>query len=363
MPPLVQFLLRRTFSIVATLVIVTAVLYGVITLAPPEKRAALYLPKRVQQALEGYYPPSLVAQFIREYGLNDPFPVQYLRWASRIVQGDWGWSPLLRDDVFHALTIRTPMTAELTLYSLLLLVPLGLVSGVTAAARRDRGPDHRFRLTAFVATSIPPFVLAFVLLSIFYVGLRWFPPGRLSPDMERVVNSDSFQTFTGLLTIDGLLNGRADLVLDALRHLALPILTLSVSHWATLGRVTRALMIEELDSEYVTAARARGLPERRVVWQHALRNALAPALTNTALTAASLVGGVYIVEAIFDLPGISDLITGSFGSIPGFYVGVPDATIVMGFAVYTILVVLAVLLVFDILQLIVEPRLREGART
>ncbi len=155
---------------------------------------------------------------------------------------------------------RAPITAELTLYSILAFIPLGLLSGVIAGSRRNKAADHGFRFTAYVATSLPPFILALILMAFFYVELYWFAPGRTSSSFGSFINSDNFRQVTGLLTLDGLINGRPDITIDALRHLAMLVFTLAIVHWATLGRVTRATMIDELNQDYVIAARARGIP-------------------------------------------------------------------------------------------------------
>jgi len=349
---MLKFLLRRLFSILITFFVVTATIYGIILLTPVETRAKLYAGRRTRIGLPLELERRRIEAIIREYGLNDPYPVQYFRWVSRLLRGKWGWSPLLRSEVLDALLVRTPATAELTLYSLLLFIPLGLASGAVAGWKRDRLADHGFRLVAFIATSIPPFVLGLVLISIFYVGLHWFLPGRLGTAERLMVGSFSFKTFTGLLTIDGLLNGRPEVSLDAIRHLVLPVVTLSLVHWATLGRVTRAAMIEELGKEYIVAAQARGLPRRQILWGHALRNAIVPGLTSSALSAASLVTGVYVVEAVFGWPGVSRLITISIWQ--------PDAPLAVGFAVYSVLVVLLVMIPLDVIQAIADPRMREG---
>ena len=167
-----------------------------------------------------------------------------------------------------------------------------------------------------------------------------------------IVRSPAFKTYTGLLTIDGLLNGRPEVTLDAARHLIMPVVTLSVFHWATLGRVTRASVIEETNKGYVTSAHARGLSERRILWGHAVPNVLVPSLTASALGAAALITGVYVIEAVFGWPGVSKLITNSM-----WY---PDVAMASGFAVYSVLAVLAVMILLDILQLIADPRLRKG---
>lgn len=251
-----------------------------------------------------------------------------------------------------ALIRRTPVTAELALYSILGFMPLGLVSGLAAAGKKNKSPDILFRLSAFIATSLPTFILALVMMAIFYVVLGWFPPERLGIQAGLFVNSGKFQIYTGFLTIDGFLNRRPDISLDALRHLVLPVITLSLLHWATLGRVTRVAALEELQKQYAVAATARGLPPRVVIWKHVFRNVLSPALTSSALSAASLFSGVFIVEVIYNFKGLSDLVL-SVGDLP-------DPTPVLGFAVYSVLIILLLMFFLDVVQAIFDPRLREG---
>lgn len=349
-----RFLAGRLLAALLTLLILTALLYGLVMLTPPETRATLYLPNSSREMSEAQLKRQLEL-IIRQQRLDDPYPLQYARWAGALLQGRWGYSPALKDNVLGVMLRRSPVTAELTLYSLLLFIPLGLASGMLAGARRERAADHSFRLAAFVASAIPPFILALVLLSVFYVALGWFPIERLSTATSQFVQSDEFRSYTGLVTVDGLLNGRLEVTFDALRHLVMPVFTLSLVHWATLLRVTRALAIEELDKDYVVAARARGLSDRAVVWGQAFPNLTAPALASSALSAASLFGGVFVVEVIFNFKGISEVAVNSINQTP-------DAPAVLGFAIYSVLVVLAITLLLDIAQAVVDPRLREGFR-
>jgi peptide/nickel transport system permease protein len=351
MTSLLGFLLRRLVALLVTLLIVTAIIYGIILMAPVETRARLYM-GNIRMSLDPQIEKRAVERIIREHGLDDPYPLQYLRWASDLVRGEWGWSPTVRGDVLDALLARTPATLELTLWSLVLFIPLGLASGALAGWARGRPVDRGFRLFAFIGTSIPPFILGLVLLSIFYVGLYWFQPGYLGTEAEVIVASSSFHTITGLLTIDGILNSRFDVSLDAVRHLVLPVITLSLFHWATLGRVTRAAVIEEARKGYVTAAQARGLAPRRVLWGHTVPNVLVPGLTSSALAAATLITGVYVVEVVFNRPGVSYLLTYSMWQ--------PDVGLAAGFAVYSVLAVLGVMILLDVVQAIVDPRLRQA---
>lgn len=354
MPPLLKFILRRLVLIPMTLLIVAAVLYGIVMFTPPEARAQLYLPN--SSALDRMTPEQmerLIDRIIHDRGLNEPYLVQYFNWIRSIIGGEWGWSPVFRAPVLGLIQARAPITIELTVWSMLVFIPTGILSGVLASRRRGRLADRVFGATAFGATSIPPFVLGLMMISFLYVGLGWFAPGRLSTAFEQAVRMPDFTAFTGMYTLDGILNGRLDISLDALQHMVMPVLSLSALHWATVGRVTRTTMVEELDKDYVIAAQARGVSERRILWRHVLRNALIPALTTSVLSAASLVSGVYVIERVFNLHGVSELITGtgltSFG----------DAPLALGFAVYSVCVVLIVMFVLDLAQAIVDPRLRE----
>jgi ABC-type dipeptide/oligopeptide/nickel transport system permease component len=352
MPPMLRFLISRIFAALVTLLVITAVLYGIIMLTPAETRAELYMTKGNAHLSEEQY-ARLIEQIIKRHHLRDPFPVQYAYWIGSLIEGNWGYSPVLQDNVLNTLVRRSKVTAELTIYSLLFFIPLGLISGVIAGSKKDRGADHRFRTSAFIATSMPPFILALILISIFYVQLGWFPIERLSLQNDQFVKSEAFRTITGFITIDGLLNQRPDISLDAARHLVLPVITLSLVHWATLGRVTRATTIEELQKEYIVAGKARGISNRSLVWKHSFRNVMAPSVANSALSAAALFTGVFVIEVIFNLHGISQVVVSSIS-------GAPDAPSALGYAIYSVLVVLMVMLILDILQAIVDPRIRQG---
>jgi ABC-type dipeptide/oligopeptide/nickel transport system permease component len=156
-----------------------------------------------------------------------------------------------------------------------------------------------------------------------------------------------------MLTIDSLLNGRIDIMKDAFRHLAMPVFTLSIYHWATLARVTRVSMLGDIKKEYVTAARARGIIERRIIWKHVFRNILSPSLTSMTLSAASIVTGVFVAEIIYDINGISGVIISAMS-------GIADAPAALGFAMYTVIMILLLMFSLDVMQAIFDPRVREG---
>jgi len=350
MPPFLQFLIRRLFVIPVSLLIITFVLYSGAMLTPPESRARLYMPN-TQRMMTEEQEQRLINIIIRDHHLEDPLPIQYAFWIKSLFDSSWGYSPSLRDEVLPSLLRRTPATAELTLFSLLLFVPLGLLIGAISGWKQGKSFDTGFRGAAFLGTSIPPFILALIFVAVFYVQLNWFAPNRLSNTTRYETQDESYRSPTGFVTVDALINGRYDIFEEALRHLAMPAVTLALYHWATLGRLTRSTIIETRKKEYIISARARGFIERRVLWRHAFRNALAPALTSMGLSAASLMTSIFVVEIIYGFNGVSEIITKAMS-------GIPDTPAALGFAVYSVILVLVLMFVLDVAQALFDPRVR-----
>jgi ABC-type dipeptide/oligopeptide/nickel transport system permease component len=346
-----KFLLRRLIAIPISLIIITMLLYAGVMLTPPEVRVTLFYVPRAQNLTEEQI-AHMIEVNIEKYHLRDPFLVQYSYWVKSFLQGTWGYSPTLREDVLPALIKRTPATAELTLYSLLLFIPLGLISGVVSGWNQRKAVDNLFRLAAFISTSFPPFILSIVLIAVLYVSLDWLAPSRLSSILSLDLAAQGFIHYTGMYTLDGLLNHRLDVTWDAFRHLVMPVVTLSLYHWATLMRITRSSIIAERTKEYIIAARARGVNENMIMWKHAFRNTLAPSFTSLALSAASLVTGVFVVEIIYSYTGISGLIVRSMATVP-------DPAAALGFSVYSVIIVLGLMFVMDILLAVFDPRVRD----
>ncbi|MRR32589.1 ABC transporter permease, partial [bacterium] len=210
--------------------------------------------------------------------------------------------------------------------------------------------DQAARVFAIVGTSFPTFVFGLLMLMIFYANLHWFPPGRISDDFSRIVESDAFRSYTSLLTIDSLLNGRFDIFLDAMKHLIMPILTLSYISWATFLRVTRGSMLETLRMEYVTTARAKGLPEHDVIHKHAKPNAMLPVVTMAGFSVVGLLAGAVITETVFNYPGIGSAAVRAATSL--------DVVAMLGFALFDGFILIVAALVVDILYALVDPRVR-----
>jgi peptide/nickel transport system permease protein len=352
---MVTYIIRRLLLVPVLLIGVTILIFAMLQFLSPVERSALYVrefPKNERQ-IEG---------IILKYGLDKPLYVQYWRWLvgttdsvtgernGGILFGDFGWSRTGGQPVAKLIQTRFPNTLDLTLWAIAPVILVGIWLGVQAAVHHNGFIDQAGRMFSIIGTSFPTFVFGLLVLMIFYANLQWFPPGRLSTPMQAVVSANSFNSYTNLLTIDSLLNGRFDVFLDALRHMVLPILTLSYLSWATFLRVTRSSMLETLRQEYVTTARAKGLPERDVIFKHARPNAMISVVTLAGFTVVGLMGGVVITETVFDYPGIGKAAAEAAGQL--------DVITVLGFALFNGLILIVANLVVDVLYAVVDPRVR-----
>ncbi|KAF2955964.1 ABC transporter permease [Marinitoga sp. 38H-ov] len=285
-----------------------------------------------------------------KYGLNDDPVTKYVKWIGNVVKGDLGWSIVGKEPVSKAILGRLPSTIELALFSIFPIIGVGVWLGVKAALHRNKWQDHLIRIFSIVGWSFPDFVFGLLILMVFYSWLGWFPPGRVSLQIESIINSPDFHQYTKLVTIDGLLNGRLDVFWDGLRHLIGPILTLSYLWWAYLIRITRSSMLEVLSKDYVRTARAKGLSERVVINKHAKRNALIPVATVAGSMIIGLIMGVIIVETIFVRPGI--------GSFAAKAAGQLDYASIMGMLLFSSFILIVGNLIIDISYALIDPRIR-----
>jgi peptide/nickel transport system permease protein len=185
---------------------------------------------------------------------------------------------------------------------------------------------------------------------LFYARLGWFPPGRLSILASEAVRASDFHRYTTMNTVDALLNLRPDILLDSLRHLVLPVITLSFLYWAALLRITRASMLETLRQDYVTTARAKGLPERQVIARHAAPNALIPVATVGGFQVLGLLSGVVITETVFDYPGLGQALAAAAVQL--------DVVTTLGLTLFNAMILVVTNLVVDISYVFIDPRIR-----
>jgi len=336
------FIVRRLLFLPFVALGVSMLIFALLQFLTPAMRASLYItdPKQLN-ALE---------DIVQKYHLDQPPYVQYGEWLVRVAHGDLGWSQTAREPVADAIRGFLPATLELGIYSFVCILTIGVWLGTQSAVNKDRWIDHLSRFTSISGASLPTFVWALILLMVFYGQLGWFPPGRLSLQADLFVRSGRFHAFTGLMTVDAVLNGQWWIFWDALKHLILPVATLTYFLTAVLVRITRSSMLETLRTDYVRTARAKGLAQKVVVDKHARRNALIPVITLASLLFVGLLSGVVITETVFNYPGV-----GRWGVGASQQLDIPAVT---GFAlIFSGLLVIGNLCA-DVLYALVDPRIR-----
>ena len=343
---MVTYILRRLLLLPVVLIGVTLLIFMLLQLLSPFSRLAMFItdPNQLKQG------PEQLQEMVEALGLDDPAPVQYWRWLKQVAGGDLGWSESARQPVVSALKSRLPGTLELALLAVIPVIFGGIWLGKLTAVYQNRPFDHIGRVVAIVGWSFPTFVFGLLAIMIFYGVLGWFPPGRISIGALRIVNSDAFTSYTGMYTIDGIINGEWSVVWDALRHLIMPVISLAYLSWALIMRVMRSSMLEALRQDYVTTARAKGLTEKVIINKHAKRNALLPVTTIAGTMFAGLMGGVVITETVFNRPGL-----GRFAASAATQLDIPS---VLGFALFNGILFVSMNLIVDVLYAYFDPRVR-----
>jgi peptide/nickel transport system permease protein len=352
---MVNYVIRRLLLVPLILFGVTILIFGMLQFLSPVERSALYvrdIPKN-ERALEGV---------IRQYGLDQPIYIQYWKWLTGtrdphtgeirggILRGDFGYSRTASQPVSDLIKRRFPATLELALWAVIPVVTGGIILGVIAAINHNNPIDHLARVFGIVGWSFPDFVLGLLLIMIFYATLKWLPPGRVSDWANQVIMSEEFHNYTNLNTVDAVLNLRFDIFWDAFKHLILPVITLSYLWWALQMRVTRSSMLETLRQDYITTARSKGLSEDVVIRKHALPNALLPVITLAGGTVIGLLGGVVIVETVFNYPGMGSAFASAAVQL--------DVITVLAFTLINSLIMVVAYVIVDVLYAYIDPRVR-----
>jgi ABC-type dipeptide/oligopeptide/nickel transport system permease component len=351
---LISYIIRRILILPVTIFGMTAIIFLLLQILGPEFRAAYFvqnIPKN-DHVMEG---------IIIRYGLRAPIPLQYWYWlagktdpvsgevAGGIIRGNLGYSRYGGMPVASLFKSRFPATVELAVFSLLPILLVGIWLGVLAGVHQNRWMDQLVRVLSIMGYSLPGFLLGILLLGVFYAGLRWFPMGRISDWVRMEILDGTFFTPTGLFTVDAVLAGRGDILWDAIRHLVLPVITLSTISLAAIVRITRSSLLETLRMEYIATARAKGLRERDVIYGHALPNAILPVLTYSGLLVAASLGGAVIVETIFNYPGV--------GQAAAFAASRFDVVTVLALTMLSGMLLILTNLMVDILYAVLDPRI------
>ncbi|CAA9575418.1 MAG: ABC transporter, permease protein 1 (cluster 5, nickel/peptides/opines) [uncultured Thermomicrobiales bacterium] len=311
------YILRRLILVLPVILVVGVVVFALVHLTPGEPAAVILGDRATAEE---------IARLRDQLGLNDPLPVQFVRWFGGVLRLDFGESIFLGESVTRSLLGRVQPTVLLTLYALCFQILIGVPAGVLAAVRHNSPVDRVLTVLAISGASVPTFFLGILLILVFAVRLRWLPSGGYVPFTE-----DPIAHLKGML---------------------LPAFALGFSAAGLLARLVRSSMLDVLREDYVRTAFAKGLPEGLVVVRHALRNALIPALTVIGTSVGALLGGAVVTETVFTIPGMGRLVVQSIAR--------RDYPVIQG-AIMTIAVTYVLVnLLVDLLYVYADPRVRLG---
>jgi peptide/nickel transport system permease protein len=315
-----RYLIRRILLAIPTLLLISFVLFAILSLAPGDPLS--------QFAANPAVPPEVRENIRRSLGLDQPWPVRYVKWVIALAHGDWGFSFGSRIPVWDLLKLRIPSTLAVVgvayLVSLLIAIPIGIISAVKQYSLFD----HAATTFAFIGFSVPTFFTGLLLIIVFSVKLQWLPFIYDSTLQVRDLSSLGTQ----------------------IRQSIMPIMVLALFQTATLVRFTRASLLENLPQDYVRTARAKGVAEFSVINRHAVRNSLIPVVTLIALSAPTVFSGALITEQIFRVPGIGSLLITSIQN--------NDIPVIMAITFTFSVLVVVFNLVADIMYGVLDPRIR-----
>lgn len=336
---MIQYLIRRVLLLVPTLLGVLTVVFFMVALSPGDPARVMLGERATEQQLE---------ELRAELGLDRPLGEQYVLYLNRAVRLDFGRSIKTRRPVMEEISELFPATVELALVAMVIATAMGVLIGIISAVKKNTLLDYGAMVGAMVGVSMPVFWLGLVMIMIFSVGLGWFPTGG------RIEVRLFFQPITRFFLLDGIIlwikEGNPAYFQSALRHIVMPAVALATIQLAIIARTTRSSMLETLRQDYVKTARAAGIPERRVIFRYALKNALLPIVTVIGIQFGLLLAGAILTETIFAWPGIGRWIYTAISARD--YPAVQAGVIVVS----TVFVLINLLV--DVLYSLVNPRIR-----
>lgn len=307
---MVRYILKRLLQLVVVLLGVTFLTFMITQATPSDAAEMKYVSMGMMPSTE------LLEKTREEMGLNDPVLIQYGRWLGNVLHGDLGESSKFGESVWTQMTRKLPMTLKLAGVSLIVVILISFPLGILSAVKKNKAADYIIRFFSFFGVSMPNFWLALLLMYIFAVRLGWF----------KVVSTDSVQ---GMI---------------------LPVATLTIPMISSYARQIRAALLEELNANYVIGARARGIPERRIIWGHVLPNAILPIITLLGLSVGHLLGGAAIIETIFSWQGIGNMVVEA--------IRVRDYSLIQGYVIWMAIIYVTVNLIVDIAYRLLDPQIR-----
>ena len=310
------YVIRRLFGLIPAILLVSIIAFLFMHFIPGNPAAVRLGPSATTEQIE---------KLTKEMGLDKPVYIQYFIWFSRILHGDFGISIFFQQPVLEVIRSKAEISILLGALGILVVILLGIPLGIISAVKRNSWIDQLSLTVSFVGAGIPDFWLGLLLMLAFGVLLRWFPTSG----------------YNSVLNAGGIMN---------LRYLILPALTLGIPNAALLTRLTRSSMLDVLSLDYISTARAKGLPERRVVLKHALRNCATPIISTIAFTLVIIMAQAVVTESVFALPGIGRLVINS--------VLRRDYPVLQGVLLLTASLYLFINLFADIAYGLLDPRIR-----
>lgn len=330
-----RYFIRRIGALLPVLAIVLVMVFSLVRLIPGDPAVTLLGPGATD---------SQIAALRAQMNLDAPLWYQLTSYVGGVLQGDLGVSLKSGKPVADEILQRLPATLEISVIAVIVAVIVGTPLGVLSAVRANTMPDHILRVVSLTGVSLPAFLLALLLQLTFSTWLGWLPvSGRIS-------SYYFFDEVTGFILIDAWLSGEAGAVMSALLHAVLPVTVLAAFLAATLSRFIRASMLEVLEEDFVRTAKAKGLHRHTVVYTHALRNSLLPAVTVVGLKFAEMLGGAILTETVFAWPGIGRYM---FEAIQN-----RDYPVIQGATLVFALLFMLVTLIVDLLYAALDPRVR-----
>ena len=337
------FITRRLILLIFVMFGVSLLIFGLMMTFSPERRAMAFV-STPQMAKD-------IPLLIKKYGFDQPFYAQYYTWIKEVSHLNLGYSLVASRSVMEAFLYYFPITLELNLYAAPCIILFGIWMGTIAGTKPNSFFDHFSRIFSIIGWSLPTFLFALVLIMIFYGYFSLFPPGVLSDELTMFVrNSDDFVRYTHLYTIDGILNGRLDITLNAFKYLFLPVLTETIVICALLMRVMRSGMLEEMSKDYIITAKAKGADKKTIYLKHARRNALIPVITIAGQLVAMLMEGSIAVEIIFNRQGIGWWMASSATQL--------DMPVLMSMCLVMAVIFVLSNLAVDLIYAYIDPRIR-----
>ena len=329
------YIIRRVLAVIPTLFIISFVSFAFIRMVPGVPATAMLGEKATKESID---------RVKEAWGLDRPITEQYIKYLEQVLQGNLGISIMSHMPVVDELAYRLPATIEAIIFALFIGVSVGLALGIVAALRHNTPVDTGATLGALIGVSIPIYWLALMLIYLFAVNLKILPTsGRLDAQF-------TIPRVTGFYTIDSLIMGRLDIFGNVIHHMILPSIVLSISVMPGIARLTRTSILEVMRQDYIRTARAKGLPARKVMLKHTLRNALLPVVTAIGMTIGGMLGGAILTEQIFSWTGMGSW---TYRAISNRDYPVMQITIMFSAFIY----VFATLIV-DISYAFIDPRIR-----